>query len=191
MKKILGFFLNMKKNSGYTIVELLAVVTILVAVAGIISALITQTLRGSSRTNITNQVSQTGNYVTSVITNSIITAENVVAVGGEAIADCTLNPTGNSIELLVSQKRGTILYECSSDTISSNSASLIDTERLRINTNDAAACYFTCRQQSNDPYTPPVIEFGFTLTQKSEEALFESRAQAPFTTSALMRNYQP
>ena len=180
----------MKKNSGYTIVELLAVVTILVAVTGIVSALITQTLRGSSRTNITNQVSQAGNYVSSAITNSIIAAENVVAVGGENVADCTQNPTGNSIELFVSQKGGSITYSCSGDTISSNSASLIDTNRLRVDSSDSSACYFTCRQQSNDPYTPPVIEFGFTLTQKSETALFDKRASAPFNTSALMRNYK-
>lgn len=181
----------MKKNSGYTIVELLAVVTILVAVAGIIAALITQTLRGSSRTTVTNNVSQAGNYVMSVITNSIITAKNVVAVGGEDIIDCTQNPSGSSIELLVSDRKGTITYACGNDTISSNSASLIDTNRLRIDTDDALACYFTCRQYSNDPYTPPVIEFGFTLSQKEENALFESRATAPFNTSALMRNYSP
>lgn len=181
----------MKSNSGYTIVELLAVVTILVAVSGIITALITQTLRGSSKTNVTNQVSQSGNYVTSIITNTIINAENVVAVGGDAVADCTLNPTGNSIELYVSAKRGNVLYECANDTISSNSASLVDTNRLKVNTNDPLACYFTCRQQNNDPYTPPVIEFGFILTQKSDTALFDSRASAPFNTSVLMRNYQP
>ena len=180
----------MKKNSGYTIVELLAVVTILVAVTGIVSALITQTLRGSSRTNITNQVSQAGNYVSSAITNSIIAAENVVAVGGDDIIDCTQKPTGNSIELFVSQKGGSITYSCSGDTISSNSASPIDTNRLRVDSSDSSACYFTCRQQSNDPYTPPVIEFGFTLTQKSETALFDKRASAPFNTSALMRNYK-
>lgn len=187
---MLKYFLK-KNNSGYTIIELLAVVTILVAVAGIIAALITQTLRGSSRTTVTNNVSQAGNYVTSVISNSIISAKNVVAVGGEDVSDCTQNPTGNSIELLISDRRGTVIYACENDTISSNSASLIDTNRLRIDTADSSACYFTCRQYSNDPYTPPVIEFGFTLTQKEEEALFESRSQAPFSTSALMRNYSP
>lgn len=181
----------MKNNAGYTIIELLAVVTILVAVTGIISALITQTLRGSSRTNVTNQVSQAGNYVSSALTNAIITAENVVAIDGQAITDCTQNPTGSSIELYISQRAGSIVYSCADDTISSNSASLIDTTRLRVDSNNSLACYFSCRQLSNDPYTPPVIEFGFTLTQKSETALFDSRSSAPFSTSVLMRNYQP
>lgn len=181
----------MKKNAGYTVVELLAVVTILVAVTGIISALITQTLRGSSRTNITNQVSQAGNYVSSVITNTIITAEDVISVDGEDIVDCTQNPTGSSIELLVSESRGSVTYSCENDTISSNSASLIDTSKLKVDSNDPDACYFTCRQQNNDPYTPPIIEFGFILTQKNPTALFDSRDAAPFVTSALMRSYNP
>lgn len=181
----------MKRDAGYTIVELLAVVTILVTVTGIIAALITQTLRGSSRTNITNQVSQAGNYVSSVITNTIISAEDVLTVNGEDVIDCTQNPSGKSIELLISESRGSVIYACENDTISSNSASLIDTNKLRIDTNDPAACYFTCRQQNNDPYTPPIIEFGFTLTQKNPAALFDSSDLAPFTTSALMRSYSP
>ncbi len=185
----------MKKNTGYTIVELLAVVTILVTVTGIIAALITQTLRGSSKTNITNQVAQVGNYAASVISNSIISAENVIAVNGKNVADCTGNPSpsGRSIELFISEKGGTILYECGkdeygNDTISSNSASLIDTSRLKI---DTSTCYFTCSQASIDPYTPPIITFGFILTQNSDDALFENRETAPFSTSVLMRNYRP
>jgi len=181
----------MKKNKGYTVIELLAVVTIIVSVTGIIAALITQTLRGSSKTNITNQVAQVGSYTASVITNTIISAEDVVAVDGNNVIDCTQNPTGSSIELLISEQEGTVLYQCANDTISSNSASLIDTTRLKIDTNTPSACYFTCLQQNNDPYTPPSIEFGFTLTQKSDTALFENRESAPFTTSVLMRNYQP
>ncbi len=181
------------KNAGYTVIELLAVVTILVAVTGIISALITQTLRGTSRTNITNRIAQAGNYASTVISNEIISAEDIVAIDGDAVADCTgdPSPTGNSIEILVSQEQGTILYECASDTISSNSASLFDTSRVRVDSSDPNACYFTCRQQNNDPYTPPIVEFGFTLTQKSPDALFENRDSAPFKTSVLMRNYTP
>lgn len=183
----------MKKNAGYTVIELLAVVTILVVVMGIIAALITQTLRGTSKTNITNRVSQTGNYVSSVISNTVLTAEDVVAVNGADISDCTQNPTGSSIELLISEREGTIIYACvtdinGDDIISSNSASLIDVSSLRV---DLATCSFTCSQENNDPYTPPIIEFKFELTQKNEDALFESRSSSPFNTSVLMRNYSP
>lgn len=181
----------MKYKLGYTIIELLAVVTILVTVTGIISALITQSLRGSSRVNITNQVSQSGNYVSSVITNTIASAEDIIAVDGESINDCTENPSGRSIEVLISERRGTILYECSDNTISSNSASLIDTNNLRVDTDNPSACRFVCSQPEDDPYSPPVVEFSFTLEQKSEAALFESRNSAPFSSSILMRNYQP
>jgi len=189
------------KSKGYTVIELLAVVTILVTVTGIIAALITQTLRGSSRTNITNQVSQSGNYIASVLTNTIITAEDVIAINGETISDCTQNPTGSSIEFLISERRGSVIYACENDSISSNSASLqdedsaavslIDTSKLKIDTSSPSACYFTCRQASNDPYTPPVIEFGFTLTQDLTDALYDSRDSAPFSTSVLMRSYAP
>ena len=175
---------------GYTIIELLAVVSILVAVTSIIAALITQTLRGGNKTSVTNHVAQNGNYVTSVITNSIISAEDIVSIGGVEVDNCTQNPTGSSIEFYMSRSKGTILYECSNDTISSNSASLIDTASLKIDTANASACYFTCSQANNDPYPPPIIEFGFILTQKSDTALFEGRATAPFKTSVLMRNYK-
>jgi len=172
-------------NLGYTVIELLAVVAILVTVTGVIAAMVTQTLRGGGRSSITNEVSQSGNYVTSVITNSAIYAENVTAVNGDPVTDCTQNPTGTSIDLFMSSSGGTIRYACSEDTISSNGASLIDTTKIK-----AESCFFTCKQQDNDPYTPPIIEFGFVLSQLSDNALYENREQAPFETSILMRNYR-
>lgn len=186
-------FHKLKNESGYTVVELLAVVAILVIVTGVISALISQTLRGSNKSNITNQVAQAGNYASSLISSSVIKAQDVVAVDGVPVENCTENPTGSSIELQMSDDpNDTILYACTSvddtDTIASNSASLIDSSRLRASPD---ACYFTCLQEFNDPYTPPIIEFGFTITQASDNPLFENQNSAPFETSVLMRNYRP
>ncbi len=182
---------KMRDSRGYTVVELLAVVTILVLITGVVAALITQTLRGTSRTKITNQVAQAGSYVTSVISASVISAENIVSINGQEIVDCTGNPSGQSIEIFMSEERGVIEYACMDDTIASGSVSLIDTNSLRIDTTNQNACYFRCSQPPDDPYSPPFIEFGFTITQKNENVLFENRESAPFQTSALMRNYHP
>lgn len=181
MKK--SFF---RQSLGYTIIELLTVVSILVIISGIISGILYSTLRGSSKTRITTEVTQNGSYAVSVISNIIIDSTSVTQIGGIDISDCTASPSGTSISLRRLDGATTTL-SCANNTISSDSASLINTNNVQIEDN---SCFFYCKQVSNDPYSIPIVGVTFKVRDKAT-GLFESQSSATFDTSISIRNYSP
>lgn len=178
--------INIESRKGYTIVELLAVVFILVIISGMISGILYSTLRGSNKTRITTEVTQNGNYAMSVISNIIVDSRSVTNVGGTDISDCTASPSGTSISL--KRLNGTITnLSCANNTISSDSASLINTNQVQIENN---SCFFYCSQTTNDPYAIPIVGVTFKVKDKAT-GLFESQSNATFDTSVSIRNYSP
>lgn len=173
-------------------IELLAVVSILVALTGIITGILYSTLRGSNKVKITTEVSDNGAYVISVITNAINDTRNITQVGGVDINDCTGSPVGKSITL----KRlngSTTVFACSGNTIASSSASLGNSTSL-INTNqvqsDYSSCSFTCMQKADDLYAVPIITMNFKIGDLGVNAQ-ELKGSATFNTSVAVRNYLP
>ncbi len=178
-------------NRGYTLIELLAVTTIIVIVASLIAGILYSTLRGGNKSKVTNEVAQNGNYALSVISNTILLSESVTQIGGVSITDCTANPSGSSIEL--KQSTGSLItFACQNDTIASTSASsttyLIDNNTVKA---DSATCSFVCKQSDNNPYSIPIINITFTLSQLNANATVENSSTAVFTTSTTMRNFNP
>lgn len=177
-------------EKGYSIIELLTVIGILVIITSLITAILYSTLRGSGKTKITTAVAQNGNYALSVISNAIISSDAVTSIGANPINDCTASPSGQMIGLKYPDG-STVSISCSGNTISSNSASLIDTTQVQIDTSNPANCYFYCSQNSTDPYAVPVVGFGFTITEKTGSSFFENKSSAVFNTSVSLRNFSP
>ncbi len=193
-------------KNGYTLAELLAVLSIFVIITGIVTAIIYSTLRGSSKTKITTEVSQNGQYATSVIAGIIADSRNVLAVNGTTFDDCTTlkdssvipTPAPPAAPQSITLKRmdgGVTILSCQgsgNDTIiASNGASLINNNAVK-----ASACKFTCSQVSLlpgspvDPYDIPIIGVSFNLSEKNA-ALFESKSQSSFNTTTSLRVYSP
>ncbi len=180
-------------KSGYTLVELLAVTSIIVIVSGLIVGVLYSTLRGGNKTRITNDVSQNANYALSVISNTAINAQSVTEVGGSGVSDCTANPSGTSIEF--EQQDGRFIrFSCDalSESIASSSAGvttyLIDNNAVRV---DPATCSFSCIQRNANPYAQPIITVSFTVSQRAGTSTFENIASSSTSASITMRNYNP
>ena len=171
---------------GYTLIELLAVISILVILTGIISGIIYSTLRGGSKTRITTEVTQNGTYAIGVISNILAPSRGVTKVGGVEINDCTTVQTGSSITVK-SIDGGETTFACSGTNISSNSVSLINTNQVQI---QPGSCSFSCQQKSTDAYSIPVVSVKFTIEDKNA-ALFENKSSSLFKTSVSLRNYSP
>ncbi|MBI4091695.1 MAG: prepilin-type N-terminal cleavage/methylation domain-containing protein [Candidatus Levybacteria bacterium] len=187
MKKFLtSYILHLTFREGYTIIELLAVISILVILTGIISGILYSTLHGSSKTKITSEVTQNGNYAISILTNIMSSSTSVTKIGGVEIQDCTANPTGTSISLK-NINGDEYNISCSGNNISSGSTSLINTDQVQIRAN---SCQFYCNQKAADPYAVPILGIEFIIEDKSAE-LFENRSSSLFKTSVSMRNYSP
>lgn len=89
----------MKKNRGFTLVELLVGIAIIGVVLGITLASLAASLRSSSKTTVFNQVKQSGDHVMETMVRGVRNAVDVCTAGGASpqiliypykISDCSL-----------------------------------------------------------------------------------------------------
>jgi prepilin-type N-terminal cleavage/methylation domain-containing protein len=183
---------NKKLQSGYTLIELLAVMIILVAVGTIITSILVSTLRSGDKSTTTNDIRQTGNYAIAQMSKMIAYAKSFdgVSIDGTTFVDNCVPPSSqNYISVKISSfDGGQTTFRCTKDGIygvlSSNSATLIDTGTI-----DATTCYFTCSQ--NNISTSPTIDINLTLQRKHASTftlLPEAQTVIDFQTSVTLRN---
>lgn len=71
---------NKQKNKGFTVVELLVVISIMVILGAIFTNILIDTLRGRNKVRAINQVKQNGQVVLDKLSNEIRNADGVVCV---------------------------------------------------------------------------------------------------------------
>ncbi len=201
----------MKKNllanriRGYTLIELLAVMVVMIATGTIITSILVTTLRGGNKGNTTNNVRQNGNYVITQMTKMIAYARSFDGVSTDGTTyspDCTVtippppNPTPTPIPYkyikITSFDGGTTIFSCNGSTdippytiasqsaLSSTGQSLIDSS-LRI-----TSCVFYCSQDNIS--ASPRIDIDFTITSGAASLFAESKSSISFQTSVTPRN---
>jgi len=182
---------NYNRQSGYTIIEMLAVVSILVVITGIITSILYSTLRQSSKVKITTDVAQNGQYATSVLRSIITDSRDITQIDGSAISDCTANPSGVSSITLKRLDGGSTVIACTGNTIASNSASLINNQVPANNQPlKVQSCTFACSQLVNDPYSVPRVDISFSVSDLNT-GQFETKSSATFSVSTSLRVYSP
>ncbi|KKP80953.1 MAG: hypothetical protein UR81_C0011G0013 [Candidatus Levybacteria bacterium GW2011_GWB1_35_5] len=199
------------ENRGYTLVELLVAMILLITVGSIMAAIIVISLRGSNRSTNVNDIRQEGNFALSQMTKMITYAQ-----GFEGISDgttdgdgklvytknCTLNPTTYKYKYLKisSFDQGTTTFICNDNPtgnlIASYGASLAKWPRTVGDTTSfiryfnevkyaVSACFFTCLQENSS--VTPTIGISFTV-QKLDATLVENKVSLDFDTTVGFRN---
>lgn len=177
------------KIRGYTLIELMIVMLLLVLVGSLIAGILSSTITGAAKSKIVSDLGQNGNYALSLITDVIINAQDLQSVTDASKTTYqTCTPEGIPAKSLQLQgfDGGITTLACDDTgldptyTISSNSASLLDTSRVKL---IAGSCTFTCVQA--DPYSIPRIDIVFQLTNASGSAFMDTIS---FSTSVAMRN---
>lgn len=184
---------------GYTLIELLAVITIVVVVGVIVAGILISSLRGGSKSNVLDNVRQNGNYAITQMSKMIIYAQSFNGVsrdgGNSYTTNCIVNPPSSPsssptpspvpIEYqyikITSFDGGQTIFSCSNSTIASNGASLID-----VSTVSLVSCSFTCTQDNLGQ--APTIGINMTLSQNTTSSFAEKQATIPFQTSVTLRN---
>lgn len=176
-------------EKGYTLIELLAVMIIMVTVGVIVAAILVSSLRGGNKANTIDTIRKNGNYTILEVSKMLEFAQSFVGVstnGTTYTTDCLVPTTQYSSIRIVSFDNQQTTFSCDSNpaTISSRSAT---TNASLMNTNEVnmSSCYFTC---SRNITVPPTIGINFTLSQKTANAPFEKKETINFQTSVILRN---
>lgn len=177
----------MKNSKGYTLIELLIVMVVMITVGLIVATILVSSLRGTNKTNTINTIRENGNYAQLQISKMLEFAQSFGGVSpngnpGTYITNCLSPTTQYNFVKITSFDNGQTVFSCntSASIIASNGASLINSSDVSL-----SSCYFTC---SRNVSQPPIIGINFTLSQKSPNAIFEKRASILFETSVILRN---
>ncbi len=205
MKKIFN------ENRGYTLVELLVAMILLITVGSIMAAIIVISLRGSNRSTNVNDIRQEGNFALSQMTKMITYAQSFEGISdgttdqnGNLVytKNCTLNPATTKYKYfkISSFDQGKTTFVCNYDPtgnlIASYGASLAkwpisvsDNTSFVQYFNEAkytvSACSFTCIQENSS--VTPTIGISFTV-QKPDTTIVENKVSLDFDTTVGFRN---
>jgi type II secretory pathway pseudopilin PulG len=207
--------INVRTNEGFTLVELLASVIVLVAIGSVIAGIISSSLRGANKTNTIENIRQNGNYALAQISKDI---EYALPFDGkktglirknsedEDVYDTScilaLSPTPipvtqysaiaveSPIKItgVVGSPRKIIRYDCNGSVFAANYIPLIDTtETTSISLKN---CSIACTQYKATDV--PIIKISFSIEPKNLSILSENNAQSSITfeTSVVLRNYE-
>lgn len=158
------------KKSGFTLIEMLVVVTLLSTVGLMAVSIFFSTLRGGTKAELLKEVKQNGNYTISVMERMIRNARFITS-------SCDGTPQA-SIKIVNPDLRETV-FSCDGQ-IASNSA-FLTTDKLVV-----SDCSFTCQEQSRGQ---KVVAIKFTLSQRGSPARPEERASVTFETTVSPRSY--
>lgn len=182
---------------GFTLVELLASIIVLVAVGSVIAGIITSSLRGTNKTTTIETIRQNGNYTLNQISKNIEYAQVFNGLSNDDINYVTSCPFSTAPTpaptitpynyIKVTPLNGnSITYHCGSSPprITANEDHLMD-----INVVSLISCSFSCIQTGSTDV--PIIRIGFTLGPKNSNNLVEnSTPDVVFETSVTVRNYK-
>ncbi len=182
-------------KKGYTLIELLAVIIILVTVGTIIISILTSTMRAGNKSATTENVRRNGNFAIEQMSKMMTYAKSFqgVSIDGVNYNNCvpptvellipTPTPTQYKYVKITSFDEGQTVFQCVDSKIASVSAA--QTYYLA-DSNMIATCYFICFQQTE--VASPRIDIYLNLKAKSESIFSESQAVIPFQISVTMRN---
>ena len=167
--------MEMKKN-GFTLIEMMIVVSLLGIIAVIGSGAFFSILRGSTKTKTLQMVKQNGDYAISVMERMIRNAR--------VLTSPTANSTVTSITIKNPDGKETT-FSCGGTpaTIASNGASLLSSEVKVDNCNIFEVAV------GQPEIRPAVVKINFNLSPEVSSTRPEEQATVNFQTTVTLRNY--
>ena len=156
-----------KKTSGFTMIEILIFISILIVILGISFSFILITFGNASKSEALKEVKQNGNFALSSMEKFIISAKEV---------ECSVDRQSLDVTML----DGTYTtFSCTSGKIASDSAVLTND---KVNISD---CSFVC---TIEPGLPAQVEINFTLSTVGSLLRANENSSLNFNTKLVVRN---
>jgi type II secretory pathway pseudopilin PulG len=188
--------LKIISQSGFTLVELLSSIIVLVAIGVIVVGIITSSLRGTNKTNSVENIRQNGNYAISQMSKNIQFSQVFNGFsnnGTDYVTGCVnfpVSPTPFSSDsaysyLQITQSTGnTIEYFCQGGNFTANGESLVNEASVAVSN-----CTITCTQEKLTD--SPIIGISFDLLPARTSNLPEDVVSPiKFETSVTLKNYK-
>ncbi|HUS59770.1 MAG TPA: type II secretion system protein [Nevskiaceae bacterium] len=172
----------MKKNAdGFTLIEILVALGILVIILVVGSNMFFTILKGSSKTKILTEVKQNGGYVINVMERMIRNAKKIETCESGMSKLKITNPDDGI----------TTFHCCGSPLMIASKSGSLTCEQARLTSNKvqvSSSCndFISCTQAVGGP---PVVTINFTLQQAGTAARPEEEALVNFQTAVTLRNY--
>jgi len=165
----------MKKQDGFTLIEILAVSGILVLLSITIVSLFISILRGGTKAEVVQEIRQGGDFALKAMSQVIRNAQFV------AVDDCSEAGTSGSSIIVVDQSNNPVLFSLESDRIASDS-SYLTSSRVK-----ASGLSFICydRDLGNQVVT---VSFSLSLGEEPGAKAQEKQTEE-FKTSVSLRRY--
>ncbi|HUV72185.1 MAG TPA: type II secretion system protein [Clostridia bacterium] len=154
-------------KAGFSLIEMIVVITILGLVAVIASGFLLTTMMAGSKAEATKEVRQNGDYAISVMETLILSSRSVGCTAGQSGINVT-DLEGNMTTFL-----------CQGTKITSNSASLTGSNVAVSN------CQFTCE---TDLGIPTAVGIGFSVSQAGTNLRAAEKATMSFSTKVITKN---
>jgi len=165
-----------RSPTGFTLIEVLMTVFILGIVIVVGGNLFFSILKGASKTELTKEVKQNGDYAMAVMERMI---------KGATALDCTGAPSAITI---TSPDSLPTIFRCLAGVgvtkIASNSGALTG-DNVSLGASCPGSLSFICYED----VSPPKVKVSFTLYQKGSSTRPEEQAQVPFQTTVSLRTY--
>lgn len=153
---------------GFSLVEMMVVVSILGVIGVIASGFLFTSLQSSGKSEVVKEIRQNGAYAISIIEGLVRSASSIENCSASAL-------TINSFD------GGQTTFNCDGGRIASNSSYLTG-ESVSV-----SACTFSCTSELG---LPPSVSISFTVSQPSAESLRAvEKASETFQTVVNLRNY--
>ncbi|KKQ28355.1 MAG: hypothetical protein US48_C0012G0008 [Candidatus Levybacteria bacterium GW2011_GWA2_37_36] len=197
-----------KLNGGFTLVELLASIIVLVAVGSIIAGIISSSLRGANKTNTIENIRQNGNYALAQMSKDIEyaqTFEGLSTNGVDYVTSCPFStptppatpepvPTDYAYIKIIPLNGNQTIYNCAGSTLavttlSGTTPTPTPSSLVNMDSVSLKECKITCIQTRATDI--PVIKIRFKLGPTGSNNLVEKTTPPIlFETSVTIRNYK-
>ncbi len=151
--------LDIKRSAGFTLVELLIVVSLIAITAGISGDIILSLVRSFTKTQITNDIEQAGSFVISKMEKEMRSATSITG-GGNCASSITFvkdNSTGGADTITYSLNNGSMFRSLNGGT----SVALLDQNLANVRVENGNDIF--CDIQDN----PDVVRIRLVLEQAS------------------------
>jgi len=196
--KCLLLFQNIRDKKGFSLIELLVGLLLMITVGSIVLTIFFATLRGANKTASLEAIRQNGSHAINQISRAIRSAKSFDGVSLNGVDTfstyCVVpdGPTPPFIQYKAVQVTTfddvTEVYRCPLDDeegLYVNDQSLIDQGKVIVSPQNA--CYFICIQTASSGV--PTIGINFTLSTNVQSSSPDIRSTLPFQTTVSPRNF--